>query len=138
MRSKLMFLAGAAVGYVLGTRDGRGRYEQMKSQADALWNDPRVQEKVTQAGQAVKDKAPEVQAKVAEATGQATEAAKAKVGEATDTAKAKAGDAAGAAKAKTADGTTGSGGSGQNESGLTGAETGSNYTPAETKFNSAN
>ena len=49
MRGRLMFLTGAAAGYVLGARAGRGRYEQIKTQADTLWHDPRVQERVGQA-----------------------------------------------------------------------------------------
>nr|WP_218880744.1 YtxH domain-containing protein [Kineosphaera limosa] len=74
-----MFIAGVAIGYVLGARDGRGRYEQIKSQADSLWHDPRVQEKVHTASATVKEKAPEVQAKLAEAAGQAKDAAMDKV-----------------------------------------------------------
>lgn len=33
---------GLAVGYVLGTRDGRERYDQLRSQAQKLWENPRV------------------------------------------------------------------------------------------------
>lgn len=38
----LTLAAGVAIGYVLGTRDGRARYEQMKTKAMELWGDPRV------------------------------------------------------------------------------------------------
>ncbi|MDO5711491.1 MAG: YtxH domain-containing protein [Micrococcales bacterium] len=75
-----MFIAGAAIGYVLGARDGRGRYEQIKSQADSLWHDPRVQEKVSTASATVKEKAPEVQAKLTDAASHAADAAKTKLG----------------------------------------------------------
>ena len=33
---------GLAVGYVLGTRDGRERYDQMKAWVTGIWQDPRV------------------------------------------------------------------------------------------------
>lgn len=77
--NRLMFIAGAAIGYVLGARDGRGRYEQIKSQADSLWHDPRVQEKVNTATSTVKEKAPEVQAKLQGQAEQAKGAAKQKM-----------------------------------------------------------
>lgn len=51
--SKAPLLAGLAAGYVLGTRKGRERYEKIKSQAIRLWQDPRVQEKASQAVQKV-------------------------------------------------------------------------------------
>lgn len=60
MRGKILLLTGLAVGYVLGTRAGRERYEEIKSAATKLWADPRVQKPVKQAEEFVKDKAPEV------------------------------------------------------------------------------
>jgi hypothetical protein len=48
MRGKILFAAGLAVGYVLGTRAGRERYEQLKNAALGFWNDPRVQRRVDQ------------------------------------------------------------------------------------------
>jgi hypothetical protein len=72
MKGKAALVVGLAAGYVLGTRDGRGRYEQIKSQADRLWNDPKVQKNVAQAQDVVKEKAPVVQAKVSDAAHKAT------------------------------------------------------------------
>lgn len=58
--NKLLLLVGAGVGYVLGARAGRERYDQIADQANKLWTDPRVQTKVEEA----KTRAPEVAAKV--------------------------------------------------------------------------
>lgn len=44
MRGKLMFLGGLAVGYVLGTREGRERYEQLVRNARKVMDHPTVQE----------------------------------------------------------------------------------------------
>jgi len=55
---KLWFLAGGAVGYVLGTKAGRKRYEQIKGRAAEVWSSDPVQAKVDTAMQAVKTQAP--------------------------------------------------------------------------------
>jgi|tagenome__1003787_1003787.scaffolds.fasta_scaffold17421089_1 hypothetical protein len=57
MMGKAGLIVGLAAGYVLGTRDGRERYEQLKAQATRLVNDPRVKDKAASAQRAVKDKA---------------------------------------------------------------------------------
>ena len=61
---KLTLLAGGAVGYVLGTRAGRERFEQIKSQAQTLWEHPKVQEQATKVQGVAKRKSSEVQDKV--------------------------------------------------------------------------
>lgn len=43
MKGKIAFVLGAAVGYVLGSRAGRARYEQIKSGAAKVWNTEPVQ-----------------------------------------------------------------------------------------------
>ncbi|MCU1576855.1 MAG: hemG [Leifsonia sp.] len=48
MRGKLLFISGLAVGYVLGTRAGRKRYDQMRSTAAKVWDSPGVQKQVHQ------------------------------------------------------------------------------------------
>jgi hypothetical protein len=40
---------GLGVGYVLGTRAGRERYEQIKAQAEKVWSLPPVQKQVDKA-----------------------------------------------------------------------------------------
>lgn len=67
MKNKLVFGAGVAVGYVLGTRAGRESYEQIKTKAQELWNDPKVQDTVSSTTEALKDKAPEVSESVKDA-----------------------------------------------------------------------
>jgi hypothetical protein len=44
MRGKLTFVAGAAVGFVLGTRAGRERYEDLKNATRKLLDSPTVHE----------------------------------------------------------------------------------------------
>lgn len=46
MRGKLLFVAGLATGYVLGTRAGRERYEQIKKGWLKVWNTAPVQNQV--------------------------------------------------------------------------------------------
>jgi hypothetical protein len=69
MKAKLLFGAGIAAGYVLGSRSGRAGYEKLKSRAAALWASKPVQDQVAAATEAVREKAPEV-------SGQLTEAAR--------------------------------------------------------------
>lgn len=60
MKGKILLVVGLGVGYVLGSRAGREKYEEIKKNANKLWNDPRVQRQVGQAEDFVKDKAPDV------------------------------------------------------------------------------
>ena len=60
MKGKILLVTGLAIGYVLGTRAGREKYEEIKATVNKLWNDPRVQKQVHDAGDFVKDKAPDV------------------------------------------------------------------------------
>lgn len=69
MKAKLLFGAGMAAGYVLGSRSGRAAYEKLKSRAAALWESKPVQDQVAAATEAVKEKAPDL-------SGQLTEAAR--------------------------------------------------------------
>ncbi len=51
MRYRLTFIAGAAVGYVLGARAGRDRYEQLRKTAQHIAQNPAVRNTVESAGQ---------------------------------------------------------------------------------------
>ena len=44
MRGKLMFLTGLAAGFVLGSRAGREKYEEIRANAKKVWESPSVQE----------------------------------------------------------------------------------------------
>jgi phage-related protein len=46
MKGKILFVVGLGVGYVLGTRAGRERYEQIRKAAEGVWNSPAVQQGV--------------------------------------------------------------------------------------------
>lgn len=60
MKGKILFLAGLGLGYLLGTRAGREKYDELKATAMKVWNDPRVQKQVDAVEDFVKEKAPEV------------------------------------------------------------------------------
>ena len=53
MFSKTSLLVGFAAGYVLGSRAGRERYEQIKSGASRVASNPKVQAAADQAKDAV-------------------------------------------------------------------------------------
>ena len=54
---KVSFVVGVGVGYVLGARAGRRRYEQIKAQAGKVWKSDPVQDRVGAAAEAAKTKA---------------------------------------------------------------------------------
>ncbi len=76
---RLPLLIAGGIGYVLGTKAGKERYEQIRGTFNKVKDDPRVQEKTQQAVDIAKEKAPVVQEKLAGAA----DAASAKVKSAT-------------------------------------------------------
>lgn len=60
MKGKILLVVGIGIGYVLGTRAGREKYDKLKAAAQKVWSDPRVQKQVNNAEEFVKDKAPDV------------------------------------------------------------------------------
>lgn len=83
MIRRTTFIAGAAIGYVLGTRAGRARYDQIAASAQRLWRHPAVHDRAVAAQEQAKDRAkdfardqaPDLQQKLAEIAHQATDAA---------------------------------------------------------------
>ncbi|HET7682857.1 MAG TPA: hypothetical protein VFK34_04230 [Marmoricola sp.] len=64
---KLIGLIVFGAGYVLGTKAGRERYEQIRRTFTKVKNDPRVQETAHQAADLAREKAPVVKEKASEA-----------------------------------------------------------------------
>jgi SLT domain-containing protein len=62
--SKTSMLVAGAVGYVLGARAGRERYDQIMEQAQRLWTHPNVQKATHNAQDMAREKAPVVRDKV--------------------------------------------------------------------------
>lgn len=61
---KLMLLTAAGVGYVLGAKAGRTRYEQIRQGARKIARNPKVQSAAHHASETVQDAAPVVKDKV--------------------------------------------------------------------------
>ncbi len=80
MKGRAALLLGGAVGYVLGSRAGRKRYDQISAKARGVWQSPTVQERADQAQRFVADRAPEVQHAVVDAAGKAAALAKDRLG----------------------------------------------------------
>lgn len=71
MKGKIAFVVGAAVGYVLGSRAGRERYEQIKRGAETLWQTEPVQRGVDVVKGLVDNRVDEVKAFVRRASADA-------------------------------------------------------------------
>ena len=78
--SKFSMLVAGSVGYVLGARAGRRRYEQIASQAQRVWSNPKVQKVTSDAQEVAREKAPLVTEKLGEASKAAMGAVASKVG----------------------------------------------------------
>ena len=64
---KLLLIGAAAAGYVLGTKAGRERYEQIKRQSSKMWNSEPVQHGVHEAEGVAKHAASAAGTRVADA-----------------------------------------------------------------------
>ena len=78
---KLLILAAGVAGYVLGSRAGRERYDQIRDQTQKVWNSPTVQSGVDHATDAAKQAASAAGTAAAGAASNAASAAGAKVAE---------------------------------------------------------
>ncbi|MGI8524347.1 MAG: hypothetical protein ACR2K3_13725 [Nocardioides sp.] len=78
--SKFSILIAGGLGYVLGARAGRERYDQIAGTVNKVKNDPRVQERTQQVADVARQQAPVVKDKVTSAASTAASAASSKVG----------------------------------------------------------
>ena len=69
MRYRLTFIAGLALGYVLGTRAGRERYEQLKKSAREFAQNPAVRNAAESAAQTSREVAGKAYHAVSEKVG---------------------------------------------------------------------
>jgi len=76
---KLLLIGAAAAGYVLGTKAGRERYEQIRRQSSKVWNSEPVQHGVHEAEEVAKHAASAAGTKVADAASTAGSKVAAKV-----------------------------------------------------------
>lgn len=83
----LSFTAGAAVGYVLGAKQGRQSLDRIRSTARETWNDPKVQETVHKVGDQANRVAHDVAEQAKDAVSSAAQSAEKKVSEAAEDAK---------------------------------------------------
>jgi hypothetical protein len=81
-KSLLVIGFGVAVGYVLGARAGRERYEEIVERVNGVWRDPRVTRARREAAQYAREQAPVI-AERAQAVAKATPGAIADAGKAT-------------------------------------------------------
>jgi hypothetical protein len=80
MRYRITFLAGLAVGFIIGTRAGRERYEQIKKLARKATESPAIQQAAGAAQAQAVNLARSARDKAAQRVPRLTEKAKSKVG----------------------------------------------------------
>ncbi|MBG6214646.1 MAG: hypothetical protein LH475_06485 [Cryobacterium sp.] len=66
MKGKLLFLAGIATGFVLGSKAGRQAYDRISAKAHGLWGDPATQKVISQAESIARDAASVAQTTVSD------------------------------------------------------------------------
>jgi hypothetical protein len=76
MMNKLSLLVAAGIGYVLGARAGRERYDQIKQTAFRVKEDPRVQSAASTVADTARQQAPVVADKVTAAASAAADKVK--------------------------------------------------------------
>lgn len=89
MIKRLIFVTGFGVGFVVGSASGRQSYEALKQNAVKTWQDPKVQEKVSEGTDWVKSEVPVVGGKLADSAKKAADTVGTKASDASSTVKEK-------------------------------------------------
>jgi hypothetical protein len=71
MRGRILLVIGLGVGYVLGAKAGRQRYEQIAGAADKVWNSPAVAKQRHEVQHFVETKGPKLVETAKDAAGDA-------------------------------------------------------------------
>src|SRR3954470_12836851 len=75
MKGKLTLAAGVAIGYVVGSKQARQSYEDLKDSAKSFWTNPNVQQQVESAKQFAREQAPVAKGGLTDAAQKVTEKA---------------------------------------------------------------
>jgi hypothetical protein len=89
MIKRLIFVTGFGVGFVVGSASGRKSYEALKQNAVKTWQDPKVQEKVSEGTDWVKSEVPVVGGKLADSAKKAADTVGTKASDASSSVKEK-------------------------------------------------
>ena len=108
MIKRLAFVAGFGVGFVVGSASGRKSYESLRETAVNTWNDPKVQDKVSEGADWVKAEVPVVGGKLADTAQKAAGTVSAKAQDGAAAVKDKAQGGAESVKGKVGSGSSNS------------------------------
>lgn len=100
MIKRLAFVAGFGIGFVVGSASGRKSYESLRETAINTWNDPKVQDKVSEGADWVKAEVPVVGGKIADSAQKAADAVSVKAQDGASAVKEKAKSGTASVKAK--------------------------------------
>ncbi|MFI7581989.1 hypothetical protein [Kocuria kalidii] len=109
MLKRLIFVTGFGVGFVVGSASGRQSYEALKQNALKTWQDPKVQDKVSEGTDWVKSEVPVVGGKLADTAKKAADSVGTKASDASSTVKGKVSGASGGQDSSGSGGTSDSG-----------------------------
>ena len=139
MLKRLAFVAGFGAGFVVGSASGRKSFESLRDTALSTWNDPKVQEKVSEGSDWVKSEVPVVGDKLADSAQKAADSASSSAQRGAAAAKGKAQEGAAAAKGKAQEGAAAAKGKAQQGAAAAGSDSSSDHPdlpePATTEKN---